>query len=167
MPNERRLFEIQSSRLTRYFRIRWCLPMAMVTSLGTLTLLGGADGDFRHPAVLVSLAFLIAFVVAPLVIAPVYVRALEYWIDGSTLRINEGIVVRKSKSIPLDRVTDIELVHGPLMRMCGISSLRIQTAGSTQQSPEGTIWGVRDPETIRDEIVTVRDRAASKSNSSG
>jgi membrane protein YdbS with pleckstrin-like domain len=161
---ERTTFQIEASRLIRYFRIRWCFPVAIVFSLFVLSTLPAANGDVFHPAVLTSFAILATVLVSTLVLAPLHVNSLEYWIEGTTLRINQGVVVRKFKSIPLDRVTDIELVQGPLMRACGIWSLRIQTAGSVQQSPEGTIWAACDPESVRDTIVTTRDQAALKSD---
>jgi uncharacterized membrane protein YdbT with pleckstrin-like domain len=92
------------------------------------------------------------------------VSSLKYWIDGTTLRIDQGVVVRKFKSIPLDRVTDIQMTQGPLMRACGIWSLQVQTAGGAQQAPEGTIWGACDPESVRDTIMAIRDKAAFRSD---
>ena len=86
--------------------------------------------------------------------------ALRYWLDGSTLRIDEGVFFLKRKSIPLDRVTDLVLSQGPLMRWCGIWGLRVQTAGSGQQMPEATLYGVRDPERVRDVLLKARDDAA-------
>ncbi|NOX56252.1 MAG: PH domain-containing protein, partial [Planctomycetes bacterium] len=133
-------FDIESSRLIRYFRIRWSLPVAIVYSLVPLSVLPAANGNVFHPAVLAVTAIAAIIVISTLITAPLYVRSLRYWIEGTTLRIEQGILVRRSKAIPLDRVTDVELVQGPLMRVCGIWLLQIQTAGSPQQSPEGTIW---------------------------
>lgn len=163
MANQTTPFEIDASRLTQYFRIRWCIPLAILLAVVVIPML--LDGDPASPSILVALGILVAAIIAALIVAPWYVESLDYWIEGTTLRINQGIVVRKSKSIPLDRVSDIELVQGPLMRMCGIWSLRIQTAGSTQQSPEGTIWGARHPESVRDTIVKIRDQAACHTDS--
>jgi len=47
-------------------------------------------------------------------------QALKYWLDGGTLRVDQGVFFLKRKAIPLDRVTDIVLTQGPLMRWCGI-----------------------------------------------
>jgi putative membrane protein len=92
--------------------------------------------------------------------------ALRYWLDGSTLRIDEGVVFLKRKAIPLDRVTDIALVQGPLMRRLGIWLLRIQTAGmsGTQQAQgaEGVLYGVKNPEAVRDALLAAREAAAAR-----
>lgn len=93
-------------------------------------------------------------------------EALQYWLDGSTLRVNSGVYFLKQKAIPLDRVTDIVLVQGPLMRYCGIWGVQIQTAGAGQQMPEATLLGLRNPEQVRDLLVQTRDDAAQRSRRS-
>ena len=153
-------FEIERRRVTRYFRVRWVLPLAVVFSFLALSTFPAADGDVFHPAVLASLGVLAVVVMLTFIIAALHANSLKYWIDGTTLRINEGIVVRRFKSIPLDRVTDIQMVQGPVMRVCGIWSLQVQTAGGAQQAPEGTIWGDCNPESVRDTIMAIRDKAA-------
>ena len=85
--------------------------------------------------------------------------ALRYWLDGSTVRIDEGVFFLKRKAIPLDRVTDVVLSQGPLMRRCGIWALQIQTAGTGHQLAEGVLCGVKDPEAVRDELLAARDAA--------
>jgi len=86
------------------------------------------------------------------------VNALRYWLDGGTLRINQGFIFLQRKAIPLDRVTDIVLAQGPLARHYGVWTLKIQTAGVGQQMPEGMLVGVVDAEAARDLILKRRDR---------
>jgi uncharacterized membrane protein YdbT with pleckstrin-like domain len=89
-------------------------------------------------------------------------EALRYWLDGTTLRLDQGVFFVKRKAIPLDRVTDVMLVQGPLMRWCGIWALYIQTAGMSGQAvAEGVLYGIDDPERVRDELLRARDKAAS------
>ena len=92
--------------------------------------------------------------------------ALRYWLDGSTLRINKGFIFLQRKSIPLDRVTDFVLVQGPLARACGVWIIKVQTAGTGQQIPEGTLVGVVDTEAARDLLLAKRDEVA-EGNRSG
>ena len=58
------------------------------------------------------------------------------------------------KSIPLERITDIALMQGPLLRYFGIWVMNIQTAGSAQC--EATLYGVREPEKVRLLILSHR-----------
>jgi len=88
-------------------------------------------------------------------------QALRYWLDGSTLRIDEGVYFLKRTAIPLDRVTEVTLVQGPLMRRCGIWALTIQTAGMNGQfDTKAILYGIERPENIRDELLSARDEAA-------
>ena len=90
-------------------------------------------------------------------------QALQYWLDGTTLRVDQGVYFLKRKSIPLDRVTDVMLVQGPLMRWCDIWAVYIQTAGmSGQASAEAVLYGIERPEEIRDELLKARDQAAGR-----
>lgn len=88
--------------------------------------------------------------------------ALKYWIDGATLRVDEGVFFLKRKAIPLDRVTDVVLTQGPLMRWCGIWGLQVQTAGTGHATPEATLYGVTNPEQMRDLLLATRDSAVSE-----
>ena len=79
---------------------------------------------------------------------------LRYWLDGNTLRVDSGVFFLIRKSIPLERITDIALVQGPLLRYFGIWVMQVQTAGSAQC--EATLYGVREPEKIRELILSHR-----------
>jgi membrane protein YdbS with pleckstrin-like domain len=107
-----------------------------------------------------ALAILHAFTLGPW-LSRKQSEALHYWLDGSTLRVDEGVLFLKRKAIPLDRVTDVVLAQGPLMKLCGIWELRVQTAGAGQSVPEATLHGVTDPEAVRDMLMMARDETVS------
>lgn len=92
---------------------------------------------------------------------------LRYRLEGSTLRIDGGVVFLARKAIPLDRVTNIALVQGPLMRRFGLWSLRVQTAGVGSAIPEGVLFGVEEPERVRDLLLETRDEATSRGRDHG
>jgi len=88
---------------------------------------------------------------------------LRYWLEGSTLRVAQGVYFLKRKAIPPDRVTDVMLVQGPLMRHCGIWSRNIQTAGMGGQSiAEAVLYGIEEPERVRDLPLASRDAAVER-----
>lgn len=89
-------------------------------------------------------------------------EALRYWLDGRTLRVDQGVFFLKRKAIPLDRVTNVVLTQGPLMRWCGIWGLQIQTAGTGEARPEATLYGLTDPEAVHDFLLKARDGAAAR-----
>ena len=88
------------------------------------------------------------------------VAALQYRIEGRTLRVDSGVFFLKRKGVPLDRITDFALVQGPVMRMLGIWALQVQTAGVGTPMPEATLIAIENPEAVRDELLRRRDAAA-------
>ena len=87
---------------------------------------------------------------------PIRVSNLHYRLEGSLLRADGGVFFLFRKSIPLERITDVALVQGPLLRYFGIWAMNIQTAGSAQC--EATLYGVRNPEEVRELILSQRQR---------
>jgi membrane protein YdbS with pleckstrin-like domain len=87
-------------------------------------------------------------------LCPQQTNNLHYRLDSSTLRADGGVFFLARKSIPLERITDVALVQGPLMRFFNIWAMRIQTAGSAQC--EATLYGVREPEKVRELILSQR-----------
>ena len=93
--------------------------------------------------------------------------ALNYRVEGRTLRVDWGVFFLKRKAIPLDRITDFALVQGPLMRIFGVWAMRVQTAGTGSAVPEATLYAIINPEQVRDELIRRRDEAAVDSNYPG
>ncbi|HDZ22193.1 hypothetical protein LCGC14_0489860 [marine sediment metagenome] len=81
-----------------------------------------------------------------------WVPTLSYRVEGSVLHIEGGVFFRKSKAIPLERITDLVISEGPLMRRYGIRELRVQTAGRGQ----ARLWAVESPEGVRQHILDSR-----------
>ena len=114
-----------------------------------------------------ALAFLTVFIWGiGIILAPLYFFTIAQWLcprqannlryrlEGSMLRADGGVLFLFRKSIPLERITDVNLVQGPLMRFFGIWAMKVQTAGSPQ--PEATLYGVREPEKVREIILSQR-----------
>ena len=87
-------------------------------------------------------------------LCPQQANNLCYRLDGSTLRVDGGVFFLFRKSIPLERITDVALVQGPLLRYCGIWAMQIQTAGTP--TAEAVLYGVCEPEKVRDLILSRR-----------
>jgi len=82
--------------------------------------------------------------------------ALHIWLEDTTLHVDSGVYVLTRKAIPLDRVVDLVLIQGPVMRRCGIWALEIRTANGC----EATLMGLDKPAEVRDQLLRVRDEAA-------
>ena len=65
-------------------------------------------------------------------------------------------------NIPLDKITDLAVSEGPVLRYLGLCSLKIETAGGGQGSNMGQAMlpGVVDALEFRDKVLNQRDLVA-------
>jgi putative membrane protein len=52
-----------------------------------------------------------------------------YELEGGALRLEEGVLARKLRAVPFDRIQQVDLVRKPLHRLLGVATLRVETAG--------------------------------------
>src|SRR5690606_14601290 len=76
------------------------------------------------------------------------------------LRVRRGVLFRKTRTIPLDRIQDFTLLDGPIQRAFGLCTLRIETAGqsSPQGSADANLTGLMDAEEFQEVVLERRDR---------
>ena len=80
-------------------------------------------------------AFAYALVVLPWIVL-YYVR-FRYWITPSELIIHSGVLTRRKRNIPIERIQNIEIEQGPLQRILRTAKVAVYTAGSA--SAEGVL----------------------------
>jgi uncharacterized membrane protein YdbT with pleckstrin-like domain len=169
-PDGTHLFKLKRDTVRRYFLTVQFLSIAgacafmffmgatFVRSARSYHSRGSGNGWLLAVWILIPLIY--AFKVGPW-LSKKQVDALKYWLAGSTLRVDQGVFFLKRKAIPLDRITDVVLAQGPIMRFCGTWALRVQTAGTGSEAPEATLYGLADPEKTRDDLLKARDKALS------
>jgi len=89
-----------------------------------------------------------------------YFRSLRCELDDRRLRVRRGVLFRKTRTIPLDRIQDFTLLDGPIQRAFGLCTLRIETAGqsSPQGSADANLTGLMDAEEFQEVVLERRDR---------
>ena len=89
---------------------------------------------------------------------PEYLRRVSARLTTNAVEIKIGVFFRKESTIPLNRITDVRLHDGPLMRHYGLRGLKVETAGSSGQDSgsEGNLIGVIDAEAFRDAVLAQR-----------
>ena len=89
-----------------------------------------------------------------------YYDALRLEVTNRNVIIKKGVWFRKELTIPLDKIQDISIHEGPLLKALGLLSLRIETAGQrnsgTGQS-DADLTGLLDARGMRDRILSLRD----------
>lgn len=124
----------------------------------------------------VAVVFLCTVVLIPLlpIAVPVAIwyyrrhyQRLRVVLTSRDLKIHRGILVREEKSIPLEKITDLRLFQGPIMRHFGVTGLAVETAGQTSAGALATVHGIVDTEGFRDQVLKQRDRIADSDEPSG
>ncbi|NQT33894.1 PH domain-containing protein [bacterium] len=98
-----------------------------------------------------------ALLIVTLLILP-YLRAFwrrfKFTYDSEELRVYSGVWWQKEILIPLQRITNVNIMQGPLQRVYKLATLKIETAGqSGKTSPETQLWSQLDYEGLRDELL--------------
>ena len=110
--------------------------------------------------------FTIPLIVPWLILGPAFHKkkfaALECVLTDRSLHIKQGVFFKKEKSIPLDKIQDVGMTEGPLLRRFGLALMRIETAGqSVQGAADARLMGIVDLPTFRDAILEQRDLVTS------
>ena len=111
-------------------------PLFLLTGVGS-SLRGMAGGyvaigylavSGRASTALLAAIALIGFVAGSLFI---YWTRFEFRVGEDEIRIDSGIFSRTHRSIPFDRIQDVDISQGPLARLFGIAKVKFETGGSS------------------------------------
>ena len=106
------------------------------------------------------LSYLFFVPTAPLVIyfflwVRAFYNTLSYKIDKNEVTWRGGVFFKKTSIVPYAKITNIDITQGPIEKLFGISTLRLQTAGYSgpHTSAEIRLAGIENPEEPRKLIV--------------
>ncbi len=86
-----------------------------------------------------------------------YLDRMTCTLTERSLKVERGILVRREMTVPLDKITDVGLVEGPIMRFLDLQAVRIETAGQSTTGAAVQLVGVRRARDFRDAVLTQRD----------
>tara|TARA_R110002072_G_scaffold302678_3_gene487239 strand:- start:1459 stop:2061 length:603 start_codon:yes stop_codon:yes gene_type:complete len=86
-------------------------------------------------------------------------EALEAELTGRSLNIRRGFLFRTQKNVPLDKITDLAVNEGPVLRYLGLCALGVETAGGGGGTSMGhaQLPGVVNATRFRDAVLAQRD----------
>lgn len=97
-----------------------------------------------------------AVIVIFLIWTRLYYNSMWYELHRDEMRWRRGVWFRRTGIVPYNRITNIDIRQGPVMRALHISTLSIQTAGySGQAQAEIRIEGIVHAEELRELIRTM------------
>ena len=120
---------------------RYLHPLSVIFSLtdlikqniipAVLGIFGAANGDLVY----VGLALL--FFVPTFIFALIRYFTIRYRISDGELVVQEGLFFRRVRTVPVERIQNIDMVQGVLHRMLNLAEVRVETASGTK--PEAVL----------------------------
>jgi putative membrane protein len=84
-----------------------------------------------------------------------------YSLDGGALRLEEGVVARKLRAVPFDRIQQVDLVRKPLHRLLGVATLRVETAGGGSAAEvDLDVVTLAEAQALRTSLLRAKARSA-------
>ncbi len=91
---------------------------------------------------------------------PEFLRRLSARLTTHALEMRKGVFFRSESTIPLNRITDLRMHDGPLMRHYNLRGMKVETAGqSGSTGSEGDLMGVINAAEFRDAVLRQRQKA--------
>lgn len=91
-----------------------------------------------------------------------YLNSMSCELTERVLKVKKGIWVRTEKTIPLEKITDLGMVQGPLMRRFGVERLSIETAGQSGPGALVALTGIQNAQEFREVVLAQRDLLAER-----
>ena len=107
---------------------------------------------------IVGIPLLILWLPLGLFVTRRYLGRMECILTDRTVKVKKGILVRVEKTIPLEKITDMGMLQGPIMRYFGLHKLTVETAGQSGQGALVALTGIRDAEQFREMVLNQRDQ---------
>ena len=110
-----------------------------------------------------SVLALVTIPLLPIVLAIVWLvggrilAAMSAQLLTQKLVVKRGIFFKEEKSIPLEKITDVGLSQGPIMRMFGLYRLSFETAGQSGHGALVSLLGVENASEFREAILEQKD----------
>jgi len=93
-----------------------------------------------------------------------YIERLSCTLTERTLEIRRGWLNRVESTIPLEKITDLQMVQGSIMRLFDLRGFKVETAG--QSAGPGShlvsLIGIVDASAFREAVLEQRDALADR-----
>ncbi len=106
-------------------------------------LLGAANGNSFY--IILACVFLIPSVALSIV----RYFTVRYRIFNGDLVVNEGLIFRRTRTVPVERIQNIDLVQGVLHRIFKVAEVRVETASGTKPEAVLSVLSLGQVELLR------------------
>lgn len=93
-----------------------------------------------------------------------YLASMECLLTEKALKVKKGVLVRTEKTIPLEKITDMGMVQGPILRHFDLYTLTVETAGQSAVGALVSLTGIVDAKSFREAVLNQRDALSASSS---
>lgn len=136
------------------FYLSWAIPVSILAFSSLRLIIAIMASFFFFLPLLVIIAFITYWI-------PKFCSSLSYLLGENDIIIERGVWWKRKSIVPYNRVTNIDVVQGPLSRFFGLGKVSIQTAGfssggssSSAKVAEAAISGTKNFEEVKDFVVS-------------
>lgn len=155
-----------AAALQTSFIINFLLVLLLIAGCTVLPVIFGTGLDlFIIGAVGAGMLILIVLYV---VWVRLYYESMWYELREDEMSWKRGVWFHTTGIVPYNRITNLDIKQGPVMRALGISTLALQTAGySGQAVPEIRIEGMEHAEELREILRSLVRQTSTRGDGTG
>ena len=155
-----------SVALTTWFIIDFLLVILLILTCTIVPVIIASASDWIITGL--SLTGMLILIVIFVAWVRLYYASMWYELKDDEMSWKRGVWFRRTGIVPYNRITNLDVIQGPVMRRLGISTLSIQTAGySGQAVPEIRIEGIEHADDLRELIRTLVRQSGVHSDGTG
>ena len=95
-----------------------------------------------------------------------YLARLRCVLTEKNFHVARGVLIRQEMTVPLEKITDLAMSHGPIMRRLGLRGLSVETAGQSGPGSLIKLVGIEETEEFRAAVLAQRERVAGSGGAS-
>lgn len=103
---------------------------------------------------------LLGLLVLVLLYSAVAWRFTGYEVVGRELRIHEGVLFRRTRAVPLERLQAIEVVQPVLARLAGLAELKLDVAGAGKAEAPLAFLPLAEADALRTRLLALASRTS-------
>ena len=111
----------------------------------------------------VGIVFLPFWIIGGKFVTRKYLASHRCTLTDRSLKVGKGILTKIEKTVPLDRITDVAILEGPIMRYFGIEALSVETAGQSSVGSLISLAGIKEGRKFRDAVLEQREKLVGSS----
>ena len=155
-----------SVALTTWFIVDFILVILLILTCTIVPVIIASESDWILTGL--TLTGMLILIVIFVAWVRLYYQSMWYELGDDEMSWKRGVWFRRTGIVPYNRITNLDVIQGPVMRRVGISTLSIQTAGySGQAVPEIRIEGIEHADDLRELIRTLVRQSGVHSDGTG